>query len=51
MDPRVYVDEDYRRAVERCLECSEREECELFLQMKQGGQTIVICPRGKANVV
>jgi hypothetical protein len=51
VDPRIYVDDEYRRAVERCLECAEKEECELFLQMKQGGQIIVICPRGRANVV
>ncbi len=51
MDTRIYVNEDYRKAVERCLECSERESCELFLQMKDGGQIIEHCPKGKANVI
>ena len=51
MDPRMYIDEEYRKAMQRCLECEERLECELFLQMKEGGQIIIHCPRGKANVV
>ena len=51
VDPRIYVDDEYRRAVERCLECPEKEDCELFHQMKHGGQVIVNCPKGRANVI
>jgi|GEM_PF-6562773 len=51
VDPRVYIDDEYRRAVERCLECDEREECELFLHMQQGGYLVTNCPKGRANVI
>lgn len=50
-DSRIYVDENYRKAMERCVECPDKEECELFLQMKEGGQIISHCPRGRANVI
>ena len=51
VDPRFFIDENYRHAMERCLECEDREECELFLQMKEGGQIVVHCPRGIMKMV
>jgi hypothetical protein len=51
MDTRIYTDEEYQKALERCIECPERADCELFLQMKGGGQVIKHCPQGRANVV
>ena len=47
----MYTDEDYRKAMERCLECDERLECELFIGMNEGGQVVKYCPKGKANVI
>lgn len=47
----MYTDEDYRKAMERCLECQERLECKLFIGMKKGGQAVKFCPKGKANVL
>ena len=51
MDHRMYTDEEYRKAMERCIECEERMECELFLGMNNGGQAVKFCPKGKANVL
>ena len=50
-DTRMYTDEEYRRATARCLQCPEMGECELFLQMQEGGQVIKHCPKGRANVI
>ena len=51
MDTRMFTDEEYRKAMERCLGCEEMLECELFLTMKEGGQVIKYCPRGVLNII
>jgi hypothetical protein len=51
VDPRLFTDEDYRKAVERCVECPYCEDCEPFQYMLKGGPVIRHCPRGRANVI
>ncbi len=51
MDPRMFTNEEYRKAMERCLDCEDRFECEPFLTMKEGGQVIRHCPKGKPSVI
>ncbi len=40
VDQRLFVNEDFRKAVERCVECPDREECEPFQTMMNGGPVI-----------
>jgi len=47
----MFTDGEYRKAMERCLDCEERLDCEMFLTMKNGGQVLHHCPKGKANVI
>ena len=47
----MYTDDEYRKAMERCLECDERLECEMFIDMNNGGLAVKFCPKGKANVL
>ncbi|MCK4758139.1 MAG: hypothetical protein KAS67_06795 [Thermoplasmata archaeon] len=51
MDQRLYSDSEYRKAMERCLDCPVMIECEMFVTMKNGGQVIQICPKGRPNVI
>jgi len=51
MDQRIYSDEGFRKAVERCAECPVMKECDVFKVMMNGGQAVVNCPRGRPNVI
>jgi hypothetical protein len=50
-DLRLVTDEEYRKAVERCVECPDSEECEPFQYMLKGGPVVRHCPKGRPNVI
>ena len=51
VDHRLFMNEEFRKAAERCVECPDREECEPFQAMMKGGLVVKHCPKGRPNVI